>query len=46
MIMKLMTFHLQIQLTRALHNEFPKMKTLTGGWLLYKAAGNAFLFCF
>ncbi|XP_041864223.1 uncharacterized protein LOC121654251 [Melanotaenia boesemani] len=28
------------QITRVLHEEYPKMKTLTGGWLLYKAAGG------
>ncbi|XP_041845684.1 uncharacterized protein LOC121642799 [Melanotaenia boesemani] len=28
------------QITKALHGEYPKMKTLTGGWLLYKSAGG------
>lgn len=28
------------QITGALHEKYPKMKALTGGWLLYKAAGG------
>ncbi|XP_076864442.1 uncharacterized protein LOC143516617 [Brachyhypopomus gauderio] len=27
-------------ITRTLHNEYPKMINLTGGWLLYKATGG------
>ncbi|XP_035762214.1 uncharacterized protein LOC118453964 [Neolamprologus brichardi] len=29
------------EITVALHEEYPKMKALTGGWLLYKAGGGS-----